>query len=113
MITGVLLRWLVNSLVLFVISYVVPGVTVTGFEPALAMALVLGMINALLKPALIVLSLPLTILSLGFFTFVINGFLFWLAARIVQGYAVTGFLTAFLAALVFSFASLALGSFFK
>jgi putative membrane protein len=105
---GVLLKWLINSAVLFVLPYIIPGVSVSEFVPALAMALMLGIINTILKPILVILSLPISILTLGFFTFVINGFLFWLAAGMVSGYSVDRFLTALLAAFVFSIASMVL-----
>lgn len=111
--SGILIYWLLNSLILFVLPYLVPGVFVSGFGPALAMALVLGVINAVFKPILTIFSLPINLLTFGFFTLVLNGFLFWLAARFVSGYSVVNFGAAFLAALVFTLASMALQLFLK
>jgi putative membrane protein len=103
---GLILRWLFNSLVLFALPYVIPGVSVSGFAPALAMALVLGMINAFLRPLLLIFSLPINLLTFGLFTLVVNGFLFWAAARVVSGYSVDGFGAALAAAFVFMLATM-------
>ena len=93
-IMNILLNWLISSLVILVLSLILPGVTVTGFLPALGAALVLGVINALLKPILIILTLPINILTLGLFTLVINAALVMLAAAVVPGFAVSSFLWA-------------------
>jgi putative membrane protein len=100
-----LVKWLVNALALFVVVKVIPGVRVDDWGSLLIAALVLGLLNAFLKPLLIILTLPVNILTLGLFTLVINGALFALAAALVKGVEVAGFGSALLAALVFSIVS--------
>lgn len=78
------------------------GVTVTGFWPAVLVGLVLGVLNALVRPVLLFLTLPINVITLGLFTFVINALLLWLAAAIVAGVSLAGFWAAFLAALLVS-----------
>jgi putative membrane protein len=95
-----LLRWLFNALAILAIAYYVPGIGVSGFYAALIAALVLGIINALLRPILIILTLPVNILTLGLFTLVINALLFWLTSTIVKGFQVANFKAAFLGALI-------------
>ena len=95
-----IIRWIVNALALLALAYLLPGIVVSGFYAALIAALVLGIINAILRPILIVLTLPITLITLGLFTFVINGFLFWFAGTIVKGFEVQGFWTALLGALI-------------
>ena len=102
---GILLRWLVNTLVLLGISYILPGIYFENFYAALITALVLGVINALIKPLIIILTLPINILTLGLFTLVINAALFWLVSTFVKGFYLSGFWTAFWAALIFSVVS--------
>ena len=92
----ILINWLISAMVIVVVSYIVPGVHVDGFMSALAVALVLGIINAFLKPLLIILTLPINILTLGLFTFVINAVLIMLVGKIVPGFSVNGFLWAFI-----------------
>ena len=100
-----LLKWLVNAMALFIVVHVVPGVSVAKWQTLLAGALVLGLLNAFFRPILIFLTLPVNILTLGLFTLVINGLLFYLAAWLVKGFHVTGFWSSFVAALVFSIVS--------
>lgn len=95
---NLILRWLLNALTLILIAYIVPGVGITGFYAALITALILGLINALVRPVLLFLTLPINILTLGLFTFVINALLFWFAASIVKGFEVDGFIPAFIGA---------------
>jgi len=95
-----LLRWLINALAILAIAYYVPGVSVSGFYAALIAALILGIVNALLRPILILLTLPVNVLTLGLFTLIINAFLFWFASTIVKGFAVADFKAAFLGALI-------------
>ena len=95
-----LLRWLINALAILAIAYFVPGVAVSGIYTALIVALVLGIVNALLRPILILLTLPVNILTLGLFTLIINAFLFWFASAIVKGFSVADFKAAFLGALI-------------
>ncbi len=95
-----LLRWLLNAAALLLVAYLVPGVHVAGFYAALIAALVLGIVNALIRPLLILLTLPITILTLGLFTLVINAFLLWFVSTVVKGFAIDGFVPALLGALV-------------
>ncbi len=101
-----ILRWFVNALVLMLIPYIVPGVSVESFFTALLVAVVLALVNSLIKPILILFTLPINILTLGLFTLVINGLMFWLVSAIVKGFNVTNFTAAFFAALVYSIISL-------
>lgn len=89
-----LLRWLVNAIALLAATQIIPGFAITGFYSALVAVLVLALLNALLRPILILLTLPVNILTLGLFTFVINGLLVWFMASFVKGVTVDGFLPA-------------------
>ena len=102
---GILLNWLISTLVLLAGSYLLPGVHVESFLAALTAALVLGVINAILKPILLLLTLPINFLTLGLFTFVINAALIMLAAYLVPGFAVASFLWALLFGLILSIVS--------
>lgn len=95
-----LLRWLLNALALLVVANMVPGFHIDSFYHALIAALVLGLANALIRPILFVLTLPVTIFTLGLFALVINALMILLASTIVKGFTVTGFIPAFLAAIV-------------
>lgn len=108
-----LLRWLISALSLILVTYIVPGIKVQGFYSALIAALVLGLINSLIRPVLVVLTLPVNILTLGLFTLVINALLFWLAATIVKGFGVDGFWPAFWGAMVMSIVSWILNGIFN
>lgn len=104
---GIILNWLLSALTILASAYLLPGVHVESFTAALVAAVVLGIMNAVIKPILLVLTLPITILTLGLFTFVINAFVILLAARIVPGFSVDGFGWA----LVFSVILSCVGSF--
>ena len=95
-----LVRWLLMALSLGLTAWIVPGIRVSGPAALLIAALVIGLLNALVKPFLVLLTLPLTILTLGIFLLVLNALLFWVAAAVVPGFDVAGFLSAFLGALV-------------
>ena len=95
-----LLRWFTNALLVILVAYVVPGITVASFWTALLVALILGILNAIVRPILIILTLPITLLTLGLFTLVINGALFWLVSTVVKGFNVESFWAAFLGAAV-------------
>ncbi len=97
-----LIRWLIATLAILLTSYVLPGVTLTGFWTAVIVALVLGIINAVLKPILVILTLPINILTLGLFTLVINALLIMLASSFVSGFAVDGFWIALLFSIILS-----------
>ncbi len=102
--------WLINAAALFALPYVFPWVTVDTFWSALAAALVLGLINTLIRPLLVLLTLPVTILTLGLFIFVINGLLFWWVGSFINGFHVTGFWAGVFGAIVYSVISWVLSS---
>ena len=97
---GIITKLLITILGLLLVSNFVPGIEITGFYNALIVALVLGVFNIIVKPILVLLTLPINLLTLGLFTFVINAVLFWLVSTIIQGFTVTGFIPAFIGALV-------------
>jgi putative membrane protein len=97
-----LARWVVNAAALLLVAYLYPGVHVESFFAALIAALVLGLVNAVIRPILVVLTFPVTLLTLGLFLFVINALLFWLVANVVQGFAVSGFFAALIGSLLYS-----------
>jgi putative membrane protein len=101
----ILLVWLINALALLALPYIFSSITVGSFYTALVVALILGLINAVIRPVLVLLTLPLTILTLGLFIFVINGLLFWFVASFVAGFDVTGFWPAVFGAIVYSLIS--------
>ena len=101
-IMSLIVRWFINALALMLVAYLYPGVQVAGMFEALIAALVLGLVNALIRPILLLLTLPVTILTLGLFIFVINAFLFWFVAEIVKGFTVSGFTGALIGSLLFS-----------
>ena len=100
-----ILIWCCNALALLAVAYLLPGVRVDGFGSALIAALVLGLINTLIRPLLIMLTLPVTVLSMGLFIIVINGLLFWLAGSLLRGFNVSGFGVGMLGALLYSIIS--------
>ncbi|HEX9397484.1 MAG TPA: phage holin family protein [Burkholderiales bacterium] len=106
----ILLVWLINALSLLTVAYVMPGIAIASFWTAMVAAVVLGLVNAVLRPVLILLTLPATILTLGLFIFVINGLLFWLVGTTLQGFIVTGFWPGVFGAIVYSIVSWALAS---
>lgn len=105
-----LLTWLINALALLALPYLFTSIHVEGFGTALVAALVLGLINTLIRPVLVLLTLPVTLLTLGLFIFVINGLLFWFVGSFVKGFTVEGFWTAVFGAIVYSVISWALSS---
>jgi len=105
-----LLQWLASGLAIIITAYLLPGVRVAGFFAALVTALILGLINAFIRPVLILLTLPLNILTLGLFTLVINALLIMLAAAVVPGFTVQGFWWALLFGLVLAVVNYALGA---
>ena len=102
---NLLLVWLINALALLALPYVVPSVHVDGFVTALVAALVLGLVNTLVRPVLVLLTLPVTLVTLGLFIFVINGLLFWMVANLLEGFHVAGFWSAVLGAIVYALIS--------
>lgn len=97
-----IIKWLLMTAAVMIAAYVIPGVRVTGFFAALWVALFLGIVNLLIKPFLILITLPINILTLGLFTFVINGVLILLASSVIKGFQVSGFWVAVLFSVVLS-----------
>jgi len=106
--TAFLVRVLVNTLAIALAASVIPGVELDGVVPALAAGLVLGFINALIRPILLILTLPITFVTLGLFILVVNGLCFWFVAWLIDGFRVKGFWPAVGGALVVSAVSWAL-----
>ena len=102
---GFLIKWCVNIIALFTVVHIVHGINVDRWETAIITALVLGLINVFLKPFVILFTLPLNILSLGLFTLIINGALFYLVSKLVTGFHIVNFWNAFWGALWFSIIS--------
>lgn len=95
------LLWILNAVALLAVTYLLPSIQVDGFGSALLAALVLGFINTLVRPVLALLTLPITVLTLGVFYLVLNGLLFWLASALIPGFQVNGFVSALLGALLY------------
>ena len=100
-----LLVWLINALSLIAVTYLMPSISVSSFTTALVAALVLGLLNTIIRPILVLLTLPVTIVTLGLFIFVINGLLFWFAGSFVEGFVVAGFWAGVFGAIVYSLIS--------
>lgn len=105
-----LLIWVLNGLALLAVANFVPGIHVDGFFFALIAALFLGLVNTLIRPLLLLLTLPVTLLTLGLFIFVINGTLFWLVGSVLRGFVVDSFWHGVLGAVLYSIFSWALSS---
>ncbi|MCX5809697.1 MAG: phage holin family protein [Proteobacteria bacterium] len=104
-----LLKWLIMATSIMLAAYVIPGVVIKGFFAALWVALFIGIINVLVKPFLILITLPINILTLGLFTFVINALLILLASSIIKGFEVKGFWVAMLFSIVLSIINFLMG----
>jgi putative membrane protein len=105
-----LVVWLIHTIALLGVAYLLPGVTIGTFGAALIAALVLGLVNTVIRPILILLTLPATILTLGLFIFVINGLLFWAVGSVIQGFFVAGFWWGVAGAILYSIFSWLLAS---
>ncbi len=97
-----IVTWLLNALALLAVTYLIPSIHIRGFGTALVIAIVLGLINALLRPVLVLLTLPVAILTLGLFLLVINALLFQLAAWFIKGFEVSGFWAALFGSILYS-----------
>jgi putative membrane protein len=95
------LRWLLNALILLMVSYIVPGIHFTNSWSLMLTVVIFGLINALIRPLVIILTLPINILTLGLLTLIINALMFWLTSSIVKGFEVENFWAAFWGALVY------------
>jgi putative membrane protein len=105
-----ILSWIINTAALMALPYLMTSVSFDSFTTALVSALVLGLVNTLLRPVLVLLTLPVTVVSMGLFILVINGLLFWLVAYWIDGFHVAGFWSAVGAALLYSIISWALST---
>lgn len=105
-----LITWLINAAALFALPYMMASIRVESFTVALIAALLLGLVNTLIRPLLILLTLPVTVLTLGLFIFVINALLFWMVANFISGFHVAGFWSALGGAILYSLLSWALSS---
>ena len=97
-----LLKWLLSAASLLFVAYVYSGVVVQSFPSALIAAFVIGLFNVVLRPILVVLTLPVTIVTVGLFLFVINALMFWASASVLDGFQVTGFAAALIGSLIYS-----------
>ncbi len=97
--------WILNAVALLAVAYLLPGILVASFGSAMIAALVLGLLNALVKPILILLTLPITIVTLGLFLLVLNALVFWFAGSVLKGFQVEGFWWAVLGAILYSIIS--------
>lgn len=104
-------RFVINLLLLVFVELVVPGIRIHGFFSLLFAGIILAALNAFVRPVLILITLPLSILTVGLFVFIINGFIFWLASHIVKGFDISGFWTAVWGAFIYSVASLLVNMF--
>jgi putative membrane protein len=103
-----ILKWLFSAAALLAVAYLYSGVTVTSFTSALVAAAVLGALNLVVRPVLVLLTLPVTLVTLGLFLFVINALMFWAAASLLSGLHVTGFVAALIGSLIYSVLQLAI-----
>ena len=101
----IFVRWLINALAIFIVAHIVRGIEISSTPVVLVVAVVIGIINAFLRPLIILITLPFNILTLGVLTLFINGALFYLVSRIVKGFLITGFWPAFWGYILFSIIS--------
>jgi putative membrane protein len=100
-----LLVWLINAAALFALPYLFDSIKVESFYTALIVALILSLLNTVVRPVLLLLTLPITVVTLGLFIFVLNGLLLWFVASFVKGFTIAGFWPAVFGAMVYSFIS--------
>ena len=105
-----LLVWILNAVALLAVTWLLPSIQVAGFGAALLAALALGFINTLVRPVLALLTLPITVVTLGIFYLVLNGLLFWLASAVIPGFHVEGFGPALVGALLYGLIAWALSA---
>ncbi len=105
-----ILLWILNAVALLAVAYLLPAIHVASFGAAMLAALLLGLVNTVVRPLLLLLTLPVTLLTLGLFIFVVNGLMFWLAGTLIDGFAVGGFWPAVFGSLLYSVVSWALSS---
>nr|WP_295774141.1 phage holin family protein [Rhodoferax sp.] len=95
-------KWLLSAASLLAVAYLYSGVQIQGFSAALIAALVIGLLNSVLRPILVILTLPVTVVTLGLFLFVINALMFWAAASLLAGFNVSGFAAALIGSLIYT-----------
>ena len=105
-----ILKWLLSAAALLLVAYVYPGVQVQSFTAALLAAFIIGLLNIVVRPVLVLLTLPVTVVTLGLFLFVINALLFWAAASVLDGFQVGGFVAALIGSLIYSVIGLVIES---
>jgi putative membrane protein len=110
---NLILKWLLTAVAIMCSAYLVPGIFVSGFWTAFWLAALLALLNVTLKPILILLTLPINILTLGLFIFIINALIIWFASTLLKGFSVDGFLSALLFSLVLSIFSYAFNTILK
>jgi putative membrane protein len=103
-------KWLLSAAALLFVAYVYTGVEVKSFTAAMIAAFVIGLFNAVLRPILVLLTLPVTVVTLGLFLFVINALMFWAAAGVLDGFHVQGFVAALVGSLIYSLIGLVIES---
>ena len=103
--TRLLIVWLLNAAALMAVAYLLPSITVTNFISALIAAFALGFVNSVIRPILAILTLPISVLTLGFFYLVLNGLLFWMLGKLLGGFEVNGFWAAVLGGLLYGLIS--------
>lgn len=103
-----ILNWLLSAGALLAVAHLYSGVVVTSFTAALIAAAVLGLLNAVLRPVLVLLTLPVTVVTLGLFLFIINALMFWAASGLLSGFDVRGFVPALIGSLIYSALQLAI-----
>ena len=105
-----IIRWLLSAVALLAVAHLYSGVAVTSFTAALVAAFVIGLLNTVVRPILVLLTLPITIVTLGLFLFVINALLFWAASGLLGGFHVNGFVAALIGSLLYSLLGLVIES---
>ncbi len=103
--TRLLIVWLLNAIALMAVAYLLPSITVTNFISALIAAFALGFVNSVIRPILAILTLPISVLTLGFFYLILNGLLFWMVGKVLNGFEVHGFWAAVFGGLLYGLLS--------
>jgi putative membrane protein len=102
---GIIVQWIITTVAILIVAYIMPGVRVAGIGGAFVAAAILGILNAIVRPILVILTFPITILTLGLFLFIINAFVFWFVGSIYSGLRVDSFGTALIASIIVSIVS--------
>jgi putative membrane protein len=110
---NLLITWLASSVILYITAILIPGFVITSFSRAMLASIVLGLLNAILRPVLFFVTIPINIITLGFFTFVLNAIILRLAAGLMKGFDIKGWWSAILAAITMVFLQIFMGFFFN